>query len=394
MQHGGLRSFFALIEQHTTQTEPAYCGLATLVVVLNSMAVDPRRDWKKPWRFYHEDLLNCCQDLEEVKKVGITMEDFRCLAVCQGLRADVYHTDVDTVSIDDFRQAIREVCTDRLEDELTAMDANMESQTAGEALSQVLVVSYDRKTIGQTGSGHFAPIAAFDAISDTVLILDTARFKYGSHWVPVALLYEALKPIDTASGRSRGFVKLTKEDNSREIPSKESIGLLRLLETPLSEQVKADFLEFWRRSGKDVGWEDFRRYWTKGETERGFVWYLVNPVMKPCESDEKKAVQDALRQLRAYIEDRLGAPLAATGVSCLNGDCRPNFSRTIPLAPTETIFLLYLATREVEERDTILTSFSSAGKNMLAATLDSLQHNVFTVPDGRTYRRDGELSSA
>ena len=40
----GLKSFFRLIEQHTTQGEPAYCGVSTLTVCLNAFAVDPRFD--------------------------------------------------------------------------------------------------------------------------------------------------------------------------------------------------------------------------------------------------------------------------------------------------------------------------------------------------------------
>jgi glutathione gamma-glutamylcysteinyltransferase len=39
--HGGLKSFYNLIEQFHTQTEPAYCGVSTLVMVLNALAVDP-----------------------------------------------------------------------------------------------------------------------------------------------------------------------------------------------------------------------------------------------------------------------------------------------------------------------------------------------------------------
>jgi len=35
LAHGGTRAFFALIEQLQTQPEPAYCGLTTLVIVLN-----------------------------------------------------------------------------------------------------------------------------------------------------------------------------------------------------------------------------------------------------------------------------------------------------------------------------------------------------------------------
>ena len=46
MASGGTFSFFPLIEQLQTQPEPAFCGLTTLVIVLNALAVDPRRSWK------------------------------------------------------------------------------------------------------------------------------------------------------------------------------------------------------------------------------------------------------------------------------------------------------------------------------------------------------------
>ena len=51
MASGGTSSFFPLIEQLQTQPEPAFCGLTTLVIVLNALAVDPRRSWKGPWRW-------------------------------------------------------------------------------------------------------------------------------------------------------------------------------------------------------------------------------------------------------------------------------------------------------------------------------------------------------
>lgn len=44
--NNGLKSFFLLIEQFTTQSEPAYCGISTLVMILNALSVDPRQTWK------------------------------------------------------------------------------------------------------------------------------------------------------------------------------------------------------------------------------------------------------------------------------------------------------------------------------------------------------------
>ena len=53
-----------------------------------------------------------------------------------------------------------------------------------------------------------AALAAFHAPSDRVLILDVARYRYPSVWVPVADLWKAIRTTDTTSGRSRGLVTI------------------------------------------------------------------------------------------------------------------------------------------------------------------------------------------
>lgn len=45
---GGLEGYFPLAEQFHTQDEPAYCGLGSLTVALNALAIDPGRNWKGP----------------------------------------------------------------------------------------------------------------------------------------------------------------------------------------------------------------------------------------------------------------------------------------------------------------------------------------------------------
>lgn len=59
---------------HRTQDEPAYCGLASLAMVLNSLAIDPKRAWKGPWRWFHEQMLDCCQPLSQVLQTGIDLD--------------------------------------------------------------------------------------------------------------------------------------------------------------------------------------------------------------------------------------------------------------------------------------------------------------------------------
>src|SRR5687768_17865140 len=79
---GTMEGWFALSEQFHTQSDPAFCGLGTLVVALNALEIDPGRVWKGPWRWYGEELLDCCLPLDQIRERGITLEELACLARC------------------------------------------------------------------------------------------------------------------------------------------------------------------------------------------------------------------------------------------------------------------------------------------------------------------------
>lgn len=186
LAEGNLEGWFALAEQFHTQADPAFCGLGTLVVALNALGVDPGRLWKGPWRWYSEELLDCCLPLESVRTEGITLDQFACLARCNGVRADAKRADES--SIEAFRADLRSAATS--------------------ASGPALAVSYSRRALGQTGDGHFSPVAGLHAGRDLALVLDVARFKYPPHWVPVPMLWEAMLPCDPVTGRARGWALL------------------------------------------------------------------------------------------------------------------------------------------------------------------------------------------
>jgi glutathione gamma-glutamylcysteinyltransferase len=190
LAEGGMRRFFALVAQFRTQDEPAYCGLATLTMALNTLQIDPGRVWKGVWRWYDESLLDCCKDLELVQTEGITLDEFVCLSRCNGCNASMVRADKarSTEQLEDFRRCVVETCG---------------------GTEAVLACSYNRKTLGQTGSGHFSPIGGFNKERDLVLLLDVARFKYPPHWVPLSLCYEAMTAVDPATGSARGWVRLS-----------------------------------------------------------------------------------------------------------------------------------------------------------------------------------------
>lgn len=184
LRDGGLDGWFRLAEQFHTQADPAFCGLGSLVVALNALGIDPGRLWKGPWRWFAEDLLDCCVPLDVVRARGLTLDQLACLARCNG--ADV--------RIERAR-----------EDGLASLRDALARSARGEG---VLIASYDRATLGQTGSGHFSPIGGFHPGRDLVLVLDVARFKYPPHWVPAERLWRAMFPADAETALPRGFLLL------------------------------------------------------------------------------------------------------------------------------------------------------------------------------------------
>ncbi|CAN1192916.1 Glutathione gamma-glutamylcysteinyltransferase 1 [Linum perenne] len=188
-EDGTMEGFFKLISFYQTQSEPAYCGLASLSMVLNALAIDPGRKWKGPWRWFDESMLDCCEPLERVKAVGISFGKVVCLARCAGAEVEAFRTNQST--IDDYRKHVIKCCSSD---------------------NCHVISSYHRGVFKQTGTGHFSPIGGYHAGRDMVLILDVARFKYPPHWVPLSLLWEAMDTIIVKTGFHRGFMVVSKPE--------------------------------------------------------------------------------------------------------------------------------------------------------------------------------------
>ncbi|KAI9303738.1 Phytochelatin synthase-domain-containing protein [Cunninghamella echinulata] len=181
MDAGQAEGFFPLTGNFTTQSEPAFCGPSSLAMVLNALEVDPKRRWKGVWRWYSDELLECCSSQEEMKKNGITFDNFLCLAKCH---SEVIAKRAPNFSLEEFEKDILDI-------------------TSGS--DKFMIISFSRKTLGQTGDGHFSPIGAYNPEKKMVLVLDTARYKYPSYWCPIETLYESMNPIDKETGRPRGY---------------------------------------------------------------------------------------------------------------------------------------------------------------------------------------------
>ena len=253
-------AFFPLSEQFMNQSDPAYCGVTTLIMVLNAIGIDPNVRWKGGWRWYGSEqmiLESCCINPERVKRAGILMEEFNSLARCQGLRVDMKrpypleqephdeHEDVhdgnvisstenghdnttrringtkkartrtrtrSRSSLDDFRrdiiQSVQNPPVYTNEPQMQQQDGINGNADADTREGSLMVVSFSRAALGQTGDGHFSPIAAYSEETDRCLVLDVARFKYPPYWASVEDLYESMRPEDPVTNKSRGWFNI------------------------------------------------------------------------------------------------------------------------------------------------------------------------------------------
>lgn len=261
-----------------------------------------------------------------VKQTGISIKKFACLARCQGLSIDL--TYAQDATIDDFRRAVRTACLE--EESTTTTTATTSPETATES-GPILVVSYHRGVLQQTGTGHFSPIAAYDAPSDRVLILDTARFKYGSHWVDLPLLFEAMKPIVKGTGKSRGFALMSFVGEPEQTTTTPHPTMLVRIKKqyPLLQQYK----EFLDGHAKDeISWDTVLDYWTCGGSNPTLVWQALEPQLTPLDAD----VLEQAGALRKLVQKLLPSKLPA-------GRCCDVHNRRICLSAKEAIFVIYLA---------------------------------------------------
>jgi glutathione gamma-glutamylcysteinyltransferase len=184
-------SYLPLMEHFSNQSDPAFCGITTLQIVLNSFSVDPNIRWRGGWRYYGDEttvLDQCCLSSERVRRIGVTMEEFKQLGTCKGLTLHMKRP--DEYSLQDFRTDIRTILLERTD----------QGEQQG-----TLVVSFGRAGLGQTGDGHFSPLAAYHMESDSVLVLDVARFKYQPYWVKLDQLYDSMMMLDPVTQRTRGW---------------------------------------------------------------------------------------------------------------------------------------------------------------------------------------------
>lgn len=186
------QQYFAVQPFVDTQENLAFCGPASMAAILNSLPRErrPISTQLKPFPYFTQDSFfnhqtRTIKSREATLRSGLTLQEINEMLLTFGVRVDRFYGDQMSES------AFREV----LKSSLAQSDTR-------------LIVNFDRRVLDQKGAGHFSPIAAYDTASDSVLILDVAKFKYPPFWVTVPDLFAAMNTIDPDSGQSRGLIRV------------------------------------------------------------------------------------------------------------------------------------------------------------------------------------------
>jgi Phytochelatin synthase len=206
--------FATLANQFEAQSNAAFCGPTTAAIVLNALAGTAKDLPRDRSRLRSEDLLHlpATADLtlprytqdnvfdkspktraqvlgepivsegKSLRDVGFQLRQFDALLQAHGLAT---------------RMVI--VGASVAEAEVRA-DLRRNLERSGD----YVIVNYTRRAVGQAGGGHISPLGAYDAASDSFLVLDVNPAAAGWVWMPTVTLVQAMRSFDTVE--NRGYI--------------------------------------------------------------------------------------------------------------------------------------------------------------------------------------------
>lgn len=181
-------NFWKLLRFYDSQTRLTYCGVATAVVVLNSLAIEaPKSNFLGKFRMFTQEEFfsdNVCAviDPKDVAERGVILEELATILKTFPLEVSKFPAQELSSKV------IRELLIEALQNP-----------------NQRILALYQRTELRQEGSGHWSPVAAYDAESDSFLVLDVAKFKYPPAWINADTFINSMQTANI-HGQSRGFL--------------------------------------------------------------------------------------------------------------------------------------------------------------------------------------------
>jgi len=204
--------FPPLANQFEAQTNFLFCGPTTAAIVLNAVRARSPDLPRDRGRLQAEDLRHISGDAviprytqdnviskgpktraqvmgepmtingKQVRDFGYQLRQLDELFKANALRTRL-------VIVDD-RKPEKEIRTDLVENLKRSGD--------------YVVVNYWRQAVGQQGGGHISPLGAYDAQSDSFLVLDVNPASAGWVWMPVTTLVKGMRTFDRVE--NRGYI--------------------------------------------------------------------------------------------------------------------------------------------------------------------------------------------
>jgi hypothetical protein len=193
-------NFFALAQQFEPQKNMTFCGVTSAVIVLNALRVHNADCHKPHMRFARDEEADAGRPPESSLRLRRYTQDN--LFDLPGVR-DIKHPDQlvgipaegetekpeNGVNLEETAQMLRLAgvrvrIRPGASPSFDASKAKAEMIAALSTRGRHVIVNYGRAALGQTGFGHFSPLGAYDAESDSFLVLDVNATKRAWVWAP------------------------------------------------------------------------------------------------------------------------------------------------------------------------------------------------------------------
>lgn len=211
---GAKQDFAPLANQFEAQVTIAFCGPTTAAIVLNALQPQDAAAPRERSRLRPEDSRYLPKSLD-LSLPRHTQESV--IARGKKTRAQVFGEPVmiDGKEVRDggyqLRQLDELLQAHGLASRLVIVGADASEagirrdivdnlQRAGD----FVIVNYRRQAVGQTGGGHISPLGAYDAASDSVLVLDVNPSHYPWVWMPMTTLIQGMRTRDVTE--NRGYI--------------------------------------------------------------------------------------------------------------------------------------------------------------------------------------------
>ncbi|HEX8434498.1 phytochelatin synthase family protein [Archangium sp.] len=212
--------FFHLANQFESQGNKAFCGPTSSVIVLNALRVNNNAISKPqdPRLVLDEDKALLPAGFDPLFHRYTQNNFFDEASSKVKSREQVFGKPADEGGKTDAGIQLRQLQgmleAKGLDVRLRVADEKLADATIKAELKENLktandyvIINYTRPALGQKGGGHISPLAAYDQVSDSFLILDVNPNGQSWVWVKADALLQAMRTPDTVENRGYLLVK-------------------------------------------------------------------------------------------------------------------------------------------------------------------------------------------